>query len=322
MYDVIGIDMPCVDYVLNIPMMPKSNGSIHFQRLSFQGGNKLSTGMVAAARLGAKCAMLGAVGNDSFGRFCVSDFIRHGIDSKVTLREGETTSIAFVLSDDETKGRSILYHPGSCPRLTVQELPLALLQDTRYFYLAWVDDVILYAAKTAKAAGAKVFVDADKPTKEMLDNIPLYDIFIASEFVYNAMFQDENYAQNCKKVLEMGPELVVFTLGEKGCCGMSRDGAFFQLDAYAVDVADTVGAGDVFHGAFLSEMLRGKGPKDAAQFASAVSAIKCTRIGGRAGIPSYDTTVRFMKTGEIDYSEIDQRVQFYESSLASDNGAF
>lgn len=315
MYDVIGMDMPCVDFVLNIPAMPKPNGSMHFQHLSFQGGNKVSTGIVAAARLGAKCAMLGAVGDERFGRFCVKDFVRHGITSMLKLREGETTAVSFVLSDEETKGRSVLYHPGSCARLTIDELPLSVLENTRFFYLAWLDDVVLYAAKTAKAAGAKIFVDADKPTREIMEHIPLYDVFIASEFVYRSLFQDKDYENNCRKILNMGPEIVIFTLGSKGCCGISRTGEFFQLDAYHVDVQDTVGAGDVFHGAFLAALIRGMLPRDAAKFSSAVSAIKCTRIGGRAGIPNYENTLRFMETGKIDYSEIDERVRLYENEM-------
>jgi sulfofructose kinase len=312
MYDIVGIDMPCVDFVLNIPTMPKPNSSMHFHRLSFQGGNKVSTGMVTAARLGAKCAMLGAVGDDQFGRFCVDDFTRHGIDSMLKIRKGETTALSFVLSDDETRGRSIVYHPGNCARMSIDELPISVLENTKYFYLAWLDDTVLYAVKTSKAAGAKIFVDADKPTKEIIDNIPMYDIFIASEFVYDSMFDDKNYEENCRKALKMGPEIVVFTLGSRGCCGISRDGAYFRLDSYHVDVVDTVGAGDVFHGAYLAALIRGMSARDAAQFSSAVSAIKCTRIGGRAGIPNYETTINFMQTGHIDYTEIDERVRFYE----------
>lgn len=73
----------------------------------------------------------------------------------------------------------------------------------------------------------------------------------------------------------------------------------------------TVGAGDVFHGAFLAAIVKGLSPKDAARFASGVAAIKCTRIGGRAGIPNWEVTDNFLETGEIDYREIDERVKKY-----------
>ena len=316
MYDIVGIDMPCVDFNLNVPTMPTANGTVHFHRLSFQGGNKVSTGMCAAARLGANCAILGAVGDEQFGRFCVEDFKRHGIDTMIKLRKEGNTALSFVISDDETKGRSIVYHPGDCARLSLDELPEDVLKNTKYYFLAWTDEVVLHAIDVAKAAGAKIFVDADKPKPEIMDNLDKYDIFVASEFVYDSMFSDDNYEKNLRSVLDMGPEVVIFTFGAKGCCGVSRGGEYFWVDAYKVDVEDTVGAGDVFHGAFLAGLVRGMDYESAARFASAVSAIKCTRIGGRAGIPDYDTTVKFMQTGEIDYTDIDKRVSLYEKGFA------
>lgn len=83
----------------------------------------------------------------------------------------------------------------------------------------------------------------------------------------------------------MGPSIVVFTLGAKGCIGYSEEDGFFQMPSFAVDVQDTVGAGDVFHGAYTVGLLRGLSSKEAARLATGVSCIKCTRIGGRAGIP-------------------------------------
>ena len=73
---------------------------------------------------------------------------------------------------------------------------------------------------------------------------------------------------------------------------------------------DTVGAGDVYHGAFLFGRPRADIPY-IAQFSNAVSAIKIGAIGGRAGIPSYETTLKFMETGEIDDREIKERVEHY-----------
>ena len=90
---------------------------------------------------------------------------------------------------------------------------------------------------------------------------------------------------------------------------------FFDAPAFRVDVVDTVGAGDVFHGAFVAGLLQGWSVKDICRFASAVSAIKITRQGGRAGIPDMKTVQHFLETGEIDYKEIDERVKFYGRSL-------
>ena len=120
--------------------------------------------------------------------------------------------------------------------------------------------------------------------------------------------------EECREIFASGPKIVVFTFGEKGCVGYSKEG-FFVLPAFSVDVVDTVGAGDVFHGAFLAQLLKGQSVMECARAASAVSAIKCTRIGGRAGIPNSETLQKFLDTGEIEYTEIDERVNFYRRGL-------
>ena len=75
---------------------------------------------------------------------------------------------------------------------------------------------------------------------------------------------------------------------------------------------DTVGAGDVYHGAYLFAIAKGMSPADSAQFANAVAAIKCTSIGGRSGIPNYEMTMQFMQTGSCDRTLIEQNRQLYE----------
>ena len=314
-FDVVGIDMPCLDFAVNVDHFPEPNGGERIRELSWQGGGKVATGLVAAARLGAKCAVLGAVGSDGYGRFSEKDFIRHGIDTSGLLtREGSSTSLSVVLSNRETMGRAIIYNLGTAEKMTKDELPLEAVKNARYLHLAMLDDVAVEAAKAAREAGVKVFLDADSYSDELGDFIPMVDVFVASEFVYDAMFEDRDYEANCRSVMERGPEIVVFTFGEKGCVGLSAEG-YFELPAYRVAVVDTVGAGDVYHGAFLAGLLQGWTVEKTAQFSSAVSAIKCTRIGGRAAIADMETVKHFMETGEINYTEIDRRVEFYKRGI-------
>lgn len=80
-----------------------------------------------------------------------------------------------------------------------------------------------------------------------------------------------------------------------------------------MDVVDTVGAGDVYHGAFLFAMAKGMQPPECAQFANAVAAIKCTGIGGRAAVPNYEMTIQFMKTGKYDRSLIEEKILRYRN---------
>lgn len=172
----------------------------------------------------------------------------------------------------------------------------------------------------ARERGIKVFIDADSYTEGLRSMIPQIDYFVGSEFVFDKLFPNsrgkalDELEDECAQLMAMGPEAVVFTFGEKGCVGLDREG-FFRLPAFQVEAQDTVGAGDVFHGAFLAALLKGYSLKECARYASGTSAIKCTRIGGRAGIPNEQVLERFLRTGIIDYTEIDQRVEYYRKGL-------
>ncbi len=212
-------------------------------------------------------------------------------------------------------GRSIVFYPGTVRKLIPEEIPEDELGNTKYFFMAEVDEISKKAAAIAKKSGAKIFIDADIFSENLKDFIPDIDIFVASEFVYKGLFDNENYKENCYKIMELGPEIVVFTFGERGAVGMSSEG-YFKIPAYSVEVVDTVGAGDDFHGAFLAGLLQDNWSVEfISRFASAVSAIKCTRIGGRAGIGNMDTVLEFMNSGNIDYIEIDKRVEYYRRGI-------
>lgn len=252
----------------------------------------------------------------SQGVFLLVNYIRSvprdGIDTEqMCVRKNRTTNFDIVISDEGSMGRSFVFYPGNAECMTEEELNIEYISNSSYFYMANLDSVTKKAAQMAKQKGSKIFMDADSYTDELLDAISWIDIFIGSEFVYEKMLEaGKSVKENCEYLYNKGPEIVIFTFGEKGCAGISKEG-FFEIPAFDVDVKDTVGAGDVFHGAFLAAIVKGLSPKDAARFASGVAAIKCTRIGGRAGIPNWEVTDNFLETGEIDYREIDERVKKY-----------
>lgn len=315
-YEIAGYDMPCVDLAVNVDVFPKPNGGAGINALSWQGGGKVASGLTAAARLGARCAILGAVGSDDYGQFCQKDFRRHGVDTSGLLcREGETTSLSIVISDRETQGRSIVYRRGSARPPVPEELDRKIIESCQWFFISHVTDAALWAVHAAKEAGAKIMVDADSYSSELMDRIGLVDVFIGSEFCYHVLFHDKSYEENCKKLCEKGPSTVIFTFGAQGCAGFGQDCGGFRLPACQVPVMDTTGAGDVFHGAYLAGAVRGLNSIESAKLATAAACIKCTRMGGRAGVPDWETAQEFMRTGRVDYTEIDKWAAFYAERL-------
>ncbi|MDK2902567.1 MAG: hypothetical protein PWP48_1592 [Clostridiales bacterium] len=315
--DVVGIGTPTQDFLAHIKELPKENEATRLLEYSWQGGGKVPTAMVALARLGAKVGIIGVVGDCPYGRFCIEDFNRHGIDtSRMVIDRGKETSFCLVLSEEKSNGRNILFHPGTARKLEIDDLDREYITSGKYLHISEAYPAVRQAAIWAREKGVQVVFDADGYSPEIENMVPMIDVFIASEFYYRAVFNDENYEENCRKIMAQGPSIVVFTFGEKGCIAMDKTG-FYMVPGFKVNVVDTTGAGDVYHGAFIYGLLQGWDIEKTARFSNAVAAIKCTRIGGRAGIPTLSTVMHFLETGEIDYTEIDERVKYYEKCRAT-----
>ena len=317
-FDIVGIGHPCVDYAIHIDALPKPDQGKGVQEGSWQGGGVVPTGLVSASRCGLKAALVGAMGDDLFGRFCYNDFVDHGIDmSHALVREGGMTDIGVIISEDETHGRNILYRRGNYKHLELNEIDLSFLEEAEYLYIASADEMHVALAKYAREHGMKVLIDASGGHISRYEAIlPYIDYFVASEYVYNSTFDNADYEKNLQSVRDMGPSTVVFTFGSKGARGLDSNG-FCEVPAFHIDVKDTVGAGDTFHGAFFYGLTHNYTLAETIRFASAVSAIKCTCMGGRAGIPTEDVTLKFIETGIIDRSELDKRVEKYSWGLSN-----
>jgi len=316
--DIVGLGNPVMDLVVNLPFMPPKDSALRANEMFHQGGGKISTGMVACARLGARAGVLAKVGGDFTGDFILGDFNYNGVDTSRILRGEADTSSHFVISisEEETGTRVFI---GRAPRriidpMTAAEVCFDYIAGAKCLLLENGGEASLAAAKFAKERGITVAVDGDSYSAEMEAMLPWVDIFIGSEFYHQKRFGDLDMRESCEAVRAMGPAVVWFTLGARGCAGLA-DGVFHELPAFPVDVRDTTGAGDVFHGAYLVAVLEGMGHLECARFAGAVSAIKCTYVGGRTGIPTKAVVDHYLKDGMIDTRELEERLVYYRASF-------
>ncbi len=124
--------------------------------------------------------------------------------------------------------------------------------------------------------------------------VPEADILIAGLGFVPALTGTSDPWEAGRAALGLGPRIVVQTEGAKGSYTVTGEEEF-HTPAFPVEAVDTTGAGDVFHGAYLVGLLQGWDLRRVATFASAVAAVQCTRLGGRAGIPSYPEVLGFLK---------------------------
>ncbi len=312
MPDVIGYGQAVMDLCMTFDQRPGVNEAAFATELSWQYGGTVPTGLCATRILsGCSCGMVTAYGG-SVGQFIIQDLVRHGIDVSHAIERPEQTSrLTVVLSYEGSRSPCGLPH--MLTDLQPEEIDPAYLDGAKYLYTHKYLPGHIQAAKIAHEKGIKVVLDGDNYGQGTPSLLPYVDYCIISEKFYHDMYHQEGSIEtnltNLRSLCAAGA-VVILTQGEKGLTGLDDDG-FFHLEAFKVDVVDTAGCGDVFHGAFIAGLLRGMDNKTCARYASGCSAIKATRIGCRAGIPTHEVLMHFLETGEIDYTEIDQRIAYY-----------
>ena len=317
-FDVVGIGDLCLDITAATPRIPATDMASELLYTASQGGGKVPTALVALSRLGASCTLFCTYGGDAAGAFCRQELQDAGVDTgNMVCVPEETTNLTICLAERETQGRSFLGKAGTPGEMTPEEVDEELIESARVIHLSCASCRAQgIAVEFAKKHHVEISLDAGAffpGAKELAEQS---DILIMSEQFYEGMFgEDTDYCGNCKKLVEQGAKIAIVTLGKKGCAGADARGTF-ELPAYsgAGTIVDTTGAGDVFHGGFLYAYLYryGREPwnydlKDCAAFASAVSYINCTTLGGRPGIPTLEMVDTFLRDGVIPEGDIPER---------------
>jgi sulfofructose kinase len=261
------------------------------------GGGMAANAAVAASRLGAATAFWGRGGEDAAGHEMRAALTNEGIDvGQFRLFPGGRSSVSGIIVDRSGE-RQIANFRGAFPA-EADWLPLDELAGTSVVLAdpRWPEGAVALFGK-ARSLGIPTVLDGDVADASVFEQLlPLTDHAVFSEPAlagFIGLASDESLA----KLSRLHCRVVAVTRGQAGV-SWSEDGHLNSLAAYPVDAVDTTGAGDVFHGAYALAIGGGLCVADAVMFASAAAALKCTRPGGRAGIPTIDDCVEFMRTQE------------------------
>jgi len=294
-FGAVGIGYTALDYLGIVPHMPVENTKLEVRDFTIQGGGPTATAMVTMRRLGLGAAYVGKVGDDPFGARMLEELRREDVDvSSVVVEPGATSQYAFIMVDARTAARTILWTRGSVSSLKAREVDLDLVRSARGLFIDDLEpEAALVAAKAARKAKIPVLIDAGSLREGVRELLPLCDYIIASELFAEQISGGRKLHEALETMSAFGPKAAVVTLGEKGCAFLSgRD--LVDVPGFPVKAVDTTGAGDVFHGAYLFAVLEGLDTMRACTFANAVAALKCRRLGGRAGIPTLSGALAFL----------------------------
>jgi sugar/nucleoside kinase (ribokinase family) len=311
-YDVVTYGDLVVDVVLPIPQLPLRPNEAQLAHAMFIEPGGMGNFLILASRLGLKAAPLGVLGDDVYAQQIRAKLENEGVDtSAVAVVGGQQTTLALVFMSDsgEHVFVGVLGTVGMTP--TVQAASLKKLLAARAFYTngyAFLDaqppHLVLEAMQFARQAGVPVYFDPGPQVHPveaglMSGAIALADTLCLTSEEAAAFVGDLSPARAAQALLARGPTLVAIKLGPAGCLLATRTEQV-TVAGFAVEVADTAGAGDAFDAACVYGRLRGLPLEQIGQLANAAGAATVSKVGTGTRLPGKAEIVKLLTQASID----------------------
>ena len=288
---VIGIGEIVLDKVHVLATFPPEGEKILAQEVSFSVGGPVPVGLILLARLGVECSLVASVADDEAGLLIKNILKREGVH--LLAQKVSKTPLHTVLVNAETGSRTIIKDMPSANALRPLSRELVRSVDGILCDRHEPSSVLnaLKDKKTSTPVLLDPSVDCSTQTIALLKNIELPIVPIETVFT---LFPQESMEQGSQKLSILLQKTIVVTMGKFGSAVCSRN-SFRIHPPVSVKVVDTLGAGDVFRGAFLYGMLKNWDIDRCVDFANAIAALQCTKLGNSTAIPTQSEIVAFQK---------------------------
>lgn len=313
MLDVVALGELLIDFTC------KSTDSDGYPTMEAHPGGAPANFLAALTKYGCKTAMLGKVGADTFGRLLTGTLAQAGIETRGLIQDPDVfTTLAFVTLD-ESGDREFAFgrKPGADTRLTWDEVDRTLLDETRAFHFGTLSltdeparsatyEAVAYARSRGKLITydpnlrLPLWKDLDEAKAQILWGLGQADVVKISEEEVEFLWGLDHKAGAEKILREFGVKLVFVTLGADGCWFQNAVAQGHVDSLKGIHVVDTTGAGDIFGGSAVCQVLRtGKAPEDLTEqelrqvvsFACTAAGLSTTKPGGITSIPDEATVL-------------------------------
>jgi sulfofructose kinase len=299
-FDVVGVGQNATDTLILLSHFPAYAGKVAFERELLSPGGQVASALVTCAKLGLRVKYIGTVGDDERGRIQLESLRQTGINlDDVEVRKNCPNQTAYILIDQATGERTVLWQRNDCLRLDPESMTAEKITGARLLHIDAHDTAtVAKAAQIAREHRIPVTVDVDTIYHGFDQVLPHVDYLVASsEFPVQWTNERDPF-----RALEMIQEefhipVAAMTLGALGALARV-DGCFIYSPAFVVNCADTTGAGDVFHGAFCYAVLQKMPMRETLEFSNAMAALNCTALGARGGISTIEQARALMQRAE------------------------
>ena len=286
------------DLVIAVPRLPLPGDTVMGERLENFPGGKGANQAVAAARLGGQVAMVGRVGDDSFGTALINNLDVNGVDSSgIAVDPNQPTGAALIVVEDG--GQSIIaVAPGANAKIDSPDVQRAVERlrpdDVLVMQLEIPVAAIELATSAARRAGALILLNAAPAQQLEKSLLGQLDVLVVNEREAQALTdrQSPQAALGAPEVTAaalraLGPGIAIVTLGPAGSVFSDQSGVH-RVEPFAVRSVDSTGAGDAFVGALAVGLAGGLPTEAAVRFANAAGAASTTKLGAQAALPTLD----------------------------------
>ncbi|PDT74592.1 sugar kinase [Bradyrhizobium sp. C9] len=290
----IGLPVRDLTFRVNVPARGSKENATHFDEIC--GGNALNAA-IGIARLGGRASICGPMGDsrETSSRYIFDKMAEEGIETNHLIHMPDLVTPISAIMIDDTGERTIVTFRD--PELWKVKLPPTelLLEDcaailTESRCAPFCTELCAEAVKR----GIPVVVDVDRAMsmREGLLTASSHLVFSSEPLQQTADVTDDGQA--LQKLAKLTPSFLAGTRGPQGTIWLNEKGGLEETPAFPVHTVDTLGAGDVFHGAFALAITEKQELRQALRFASAAAALKCTRFGGAYAAPQRTEVEAFL----------------------------
>lgn len=275
-FDVVVLGSANLDLISATTHLPQPGETIIASNYMELPGGKGVNQAIAAARMGARTAFIGCVGNDAAGQMLRTLLVSEGIDTSRLITVSGPTGRAFITVDDNGENCIVVV---SGANSNVGRQPIQL--PSSHVILAQLEipvEVVAGVFEQAKKSGTITVLNPAPAVTLSKEFISLCDFVIPNETESAALHGPQELLKN-------GAPIIITTLGDQGSEITTHDSTV-QIPPHAVNVVDTVGAGDAFVGALCAELARSTPLYEAVQIASIAGALATTTHGAITSLPT------------------------------------
>ena len=272
-----------IDTVALVEKYPNEDERVIADEISRAGGGPAAVAAVALSRLGVSSAIVGTIGDDADGKEILRIFASEGVDtSGISVGTTPTAGSVIVASKDHSARAISTRQP--VVQAPVNDAAKKLIANAQWLHVDHVGIKGLDQLGVARGKGPHISFDAGYGV-ESFDPI-VVDLFVPTDRQMALRYPGVDLAVALENDSSRAGNTVVATQGSAGSSGFSRETGLVTAPGFKVDVTSTLGAGDVFHGALVAQLIQGHSLQEAMRRANAVAALSCRGLDGQSMIPT------------------------------------